>query len=157
KALAPVAPHNVSAGVGNLKVAANSGIVDENYWVNMDITEGSYGGRYGRDGMAAVDTLCANTRNNPNADLDSHFTLLATTNELVEDKAGPGQWRGGLGSIREMQFLTESFLSLEGDGNKYAPWGVFEGKAGTPGAFQHIPAGGAAPIDLPSKIPSRRA
>lgn len=157
KALAPVAPHNVSAGVGNLKVAAYSGIVDENYWVYMDITEGSYGGRYGRDGMDAVDTLFANTRNNPIEDIESHFPLRVTRYELVEDKAGPGQWRGGLGSIREMQFLTESFLSLEGDGNKYAPWGVFEGKSGTPGAFQHIPAGGAAPIDLPSKIPSRRA
>jgi N-methylhydantoinase B len=108
KALAPVAPHNVSAGVGNLKVAAYSGLVNENYWVYMDITEGSYGGRFGKDGMDAVDTLFANTRNNPIEDIESHYPLRVTRYELVEDKAGPGQWRGGLGSIREMQFLTES-------------------------------------------------
>jgi N-methylhydantoinase B len=77
--------------------------------------------------------------------------------ELIEDKAGAGKWRGGLGSIRDIQFLSESFLSLEGDGNKYAPWGLFDGSSGTPGAFQHIPAGSATPIDLPSKIPSRQA
>jgi len=157
KALAPVVPHNVSAGVGNLKVAAYSGLVEENYWVYMDITEGSYGGRFGKDGIDAVDTLFANTRNNPIEDIESHFPLRVTRYELVEDKAGPGKWRGGLGSIREMQFLTASFLSLEGDGNKYAPWGLFDGESGTAGAFQYIPAGSDQPVDLPSKIPSRRA
>ena len=156
KALAPVAPRNVSAGVGNLKVAAYSGLTDEEYWVYMDITEGSYGGRYGRDGMDAVDTLFANTRNNPIEDIESHFPLRVTRYELIEDKAGAGKWRGGLGSIRDMTFLSESFLSLEGDGNKYAPWGLFGGKPGTPGGIQHIPAQGT-PMDLPSKFPSRQA
>lgn len=156
KALAPVAPHNISGGIGNLKVAAYSGVVDENYWVYMDITEGSYGGRYGKDGMDAVDTLFANTRNNPIEDIESHYPLRVARYELVEDKAGPGKWRGGLGSIREIQFLSESFLSLEGEGNKYAPWGVFDGEEGTAGAFQYIPANGDEVVDLPSKIPSRR-
>lgn len=157
KALAPVAPRNVSAGIGNLKVAAYSGVVNENYWVYMDITEGSYGGRYGKDGMDAVDTLFANTRNNPIEDIESHYPLRVTRYELIEDKAGPGKWRGGLGSIREIKFLSDSFLSLEGDGNKYSPWGVFGGQPGTPGAFQYIPANSDTIIDLPSKIPSRRA
>ena len=156
KALAPVAPRNISAGIGNLKVAAYSGVVDENYWVYMDITEGSYGGRYGKDGMDAVDTLFANTRNNPIEDIESHYPLRVARYELVEDKAGPGKWRGGLGSIREIQFTSDSYLSLEGEGNKYAPWGVFGGRDGTPGAFQHIPAGSDQVIDLPSKIPSRQ-
>ena len=157
KALAPVAPHHVSAGVGNLKIAAYSGVVKENYWVYMDITEGSYGGRYGKDGMDAVDTLFANTRNNPIEDIESHYPLRVNRYELTEDKAGPGKWRGGLGSIREIQFLSDSYLSLEGDGNKYAPWGVFGGKLGTPGAFQYIPAKTDSAIELPSKIPSRVA
>lgn len=156
KALAPVAPHKISGGIGNLKVAAYSGVVDENYWVYMDITEGSYGGRHGKDGMDAVDTLFANTRNNPIEDIESHYPLRVARYELVEDKAGPGKWRGGLGSIREIQFLSDSFLSLEGEGNKYAPWGVFEGEPGTPGAFQYIPADGGTVVDLPSKIPSRQ-
>jgi N-methylhydantoinase B len=156
KALAPVAPHNISGGIGNLKVAAYSGVVDENYWVYMDITEGSYGGRFGKDGMDAVDTLFANTRNNPIEDIESHYPLRVRRYELVEDKAGPGKWRGGLGSIREIEFLSDSFLSLEGEGNKYAPWGVFDGEPGTPGAFQHVPAGSDEAIELPSKIPSRR-
>ena len=35
----------------------------------MEIFEGAYGGRYGMDGMDAVDTLYANTRNNPIEDI----------------------------------------------------------------------------------------
>jgi N-methylhydantoinase B len=41
----------------------------------MELMEGSYGGRFGMDGMDAVDTLYANTRNNPVEDIESHIPL----------------------------------------------------------------------------------
>jgi len=50
-ALSKAAPQQISAGVGNLKVVAYSGLSRGNYWVYMDITEGSYGGRFGKDGL----------------------------------------------------------------------------------------------------------
>ncbi|MBM3524828.1 MAG: hydantoinase B/oxoprolinase family protein, partial [Alphaproteobacteria bacterium] len=65
KALAQAVPRQVSAGIGNLKVIAFSGLRGGTHWVHMEIFEGAYGGRDGRDGMDAVDTLYANTRNNP--------------------------------------------------------------------------------------------
>ena len=86
-----------SAGVGNLKVVAYSGFSGGQHWVYMDIQEGSYGGRFGKDGLDAVDTLYANTRNNPIEDIESHFPLRVTQYELLEDRGGPGRWRGGLG------------------------------------------------------------
>ena len=70
KALAPAVPHQVSAGIGNLRVIAFSGTVNGQPWVHMEIFEGSYGGRYGLDGMDTVDTLYANTRNNPIEDIE---------------------------------------------------------------------------------------
>ena len=60
----------MSAGIGNLKVIAYSGLSGEKIWVYMDITEGSYGGRYEKDGLDCVDTLYANTRNNPIEDIE---------------------------------------------------------------------------------------
>lgn len=155
RALSEVAPENVSAGVGNLKVVAYSGLKDENYWVYMDITEGSYGGRPGKDGMDAVDTLFANTRNNPAEDIESHYPLRVERYELREDAGGPGKWRGGVGSIRRIQFLEEGRFSLEGDGHRFAPWGVFGGGAGTPGDLVVNPGTGREE-HLPSKIPDRR-
>ena len=155
RALSQVVPQNVSAGVGNLKVIAYSGLKGENYWVYMDITEGSYGGRYGKDGMDAVDTLFANTRNNPAEDIESHYPLRVERYELREDAAGPGKWRGGVGSIREISFLEGGRFCLEGDGHRFAPWGAFGGKAGTPGDLVLNPKT-EREEHLPSKIPDRR-
>jgi N-methylhydantoinase B len=156
KALAQVAPHNVSGGIGNIKVASYSGALDEDYWVYMDITEGSYGGRYGKDGMDGVDTLYANTRNNPIEDIEAHLPLRVTRYELIENASGAGQYRGGLGSIRDIQFLAPGQMSLEGEGNKYAPWGVFGGSDGTPGGVQILNPMEGREDALPSKFPCRK-
>jgi len=135
KALAEVIPERTCAGIGNLKVSTFSGVTeDDEYWVHMDITSGSYGGRPTRDGLDAVDTLYANTRNNPIEDIESHFPLRVTRYELREDKEGAGEHRGGIGPVRETEFLTPGRVSIEGDGSKYPPWGFDGGQDGEPGA-----------------------
>jgi N-methylhydantoinase B len=156
RALSPVLPEAVAAGVGNLKVTAFSGERDGGAWVYMDIMEGSYGGRHGKDGLDAVDTLYANTRNNPIEDIESHYPLRVRRYELVESGAGAGRWRGGLGSIREFEFLADGGFSLEGDGNSVPPPGLFGGGDGAPGAVLMNP-GTTTEVALPSKIPYRKA
>src|ERR1700752_2464425 len=99
----------------------------------MDITEGSYGGRFGKDGLDCVDTLYANTRNNPIEDIESHYPLRVQRYEMRNDSAGAGKWRGGIGSIREVMFLSSGHASIEGDGHRHAPWGVFGGNQGSCG------------------------
>ena len=108
-------------------MVAYSGFSGGQHWVYMDIQEGSYGGRYGKDGLDAVDTLYANTRNNPIEDIESHFPLRVTQYELLEDRGGPGRWRGGLGTTREIEFLDDAGYSLEGDGSETPPPGLFGG------------------------------
>lgn len=152
KALARAVPHQVSAGIGNLRVVAISGLNEGNHWVHMEIMEGSYGGRYGMDGMDAVDTLYANTRNNPVEDIESHIPLRVDRYELREDRVAPGEWRGGIGTIREFTFLDDAGFSLEGDGHAFKPWG-FEG-----GAEGHVASLTLRGINgderaLPSKVP----
>jgi N-methylhydantoinase B len=152
RALAQVAQDRVSAGIGNLKVAAYSGIAGDNYWVYMDITEGSYGGRRGKDGMDAVDTLFANTRNNPIEDIESHYPLRVSRYELVTDRGGPGRWRGGLGSVRDVTFTADGGMSLEGDGNRFPPPGILGGKIGTVGEVMFNPGRSDERV-MPSKFP----
>jgi N-methylhydantoinase B len=156
RALAPVLPDAVAAGVGNLKVVAYSGAADGGSWVYMDIVEGSYGGRSGKDGLDAVDTLYANTRNNPIEDIESHYPLRVRRYELVDGGAGAGRWRGGLGSVRDIEFLDDGGFSLEGDGNLVPPPGLFGGLPGTPGSVTLNPDTPEA-VSLPSKIPYRRS
>jgi len=156
RALAQVVPDRVSAGVGNLRVAAFSGLDAGRHWVYMDIHEGSYGGRPGKDGLDAVDTLYANTRNNPIEDIESHYPLRVTRYELNEGSGGRGRWRGGLGSIREIELLADGGFSLEGEGCVHAPPGLFGGGDGTPGSVVLI-GGDGREQELPSKFPYRKA
>jgi len=122
----------------------------------MDIHEGSYGARSGKDGMDAVDTLYANTRNNPIEDIESHYPLRVTQYELREGSGGAGTWRGGLGSIREIEFLEETGFSLEGEGSVWRPPGLFGGEDGSPGRITLNP-GTDREEELPSKFPYRKA
>jgi N-methylhydantoinase B len=156
RALAPIVPDSVAAGVGNLKVVAYSGEVDGRAWVYMDILEGSYGGRLGKDGLDAVDTLYANTRNNPIEDIESHYPLRVSRYELTGRGAGQGRWRGGFGSVRDIGFEADGGFSIEGDGNAIPPPGLFGGEPGTPGAVVLNP-GTEDEVSLPSKIPYRKA
>jgi N-methylhydantoinase B len=156
KALALVVPEQVSAGIGNLKVIAFSGLSGETHWVHMEIFEGSYGGRYGRDGMDAVDTLYANTRNNPIEDLESHLPLRIDRYEIRDGTAAPGRWRGGLGSIRSFTMLADGGASVEGEGHRFPPWGFAGGSDGITAALTFEPDEGPARA-LPSKLPHMRA
>jgi N-methylhydantoinase B len=155
KAIAPAVPQQVSAGIGNLRVMAFSGTTTSGPWVHMEIMEGAYGGRFGKDGMDAVDTLYANTRNNPVEDIESHLPLRVLNYELRENVAGPGQWRGGIGSIRSFELLEDGAVSVEGDGQRFKPWGFAGGSDGSPANVDLIRANGQTEA-LPSKIPYRQ-
>jgi N-methylhydantoinase B len=156
KSLAPAVPNQISAGIGNLTVIAFSGTANNQQWVHMEILEGSYGGRHGMDGMDAVDTLYANTRNNPIEDIESHLPLRVNRYELRENLIAAGEWRGGIGSVREFAYLTDGGFSVEGDGHKFKPWGFAGGAEGSPSALLQVAASGET-IELPSKVPYRNA
>ena len=121
KALAQAVPGQVSAGIGDLKVIAFSGMRQGKHWVHMEIFEGSYGGRAGLDGMDAVDTLYANTRNDPIKDIESRLPLRVVRYELRDGASGAGEWRGGLGSVREFVYLSDGGASVEGEGTSSHP------------------------------------
>lgn len=155
KAIAPAVPKQVSAGIGNLRVMAFSGNSGGAPWVHMEIMEGAYGGRAGKDGMDAVDTLYANTRNNPVEDIEAHLPLRVHNYELRQDAAGAGTWRGGIGSIRSFELLEDGAVSIEGDGQRFQPWGFQGGEGGVPADVRLIRADGRIE-ELVSKIPYRQ-
>jgi N-methylhydantoinase B len=102
--------------------------------------------------MDAVDTLYANTRNNPIEDIESHLPLRVARYELREGASGAGEWRGGLGSVREFVYLSDGGASVEGEGYEFAPWGLAGGKPGNPAELQFVRQDGTVEV-LPSKVP----
>lgn len=101
---------------------------------------------------SSVDTLYANTRNNPIEDIESHLPLRVTRYELREDMCGAGAWRGGLGSVREFVYLADGGASVEGERHRYRPWGFRGGREGQPAALRLERADGSV-AQLPSKVP----
>ncbi len=134
---------------------AFSGLNTGKHWVHMEILEGSYGGRNGLDGMDAVDTLYANTRNNPVEDMESHLPLRIDCYELRNWVAAAGKWRGGVGSVRRFTYLADGGFSIEGEGHIYPPWGFDGGRQGTTGQLKLIGRDGTQEA-LMSKVPYHR-
>lgn len=66
--------------------------------------------------MEAVDTLYANTRNNPIEDIESHLPLRVNRYELRDQAPAKGKWRGGIGSVREFAFPSDGAFSVAGEG-----------------------------------------
>ena len=134
RALAPVIPKQVTAGnSAHLHFLAYSGYNEDEgeYWVYLEVDEGSYGGRYGRDGLDSVDCLIANTRNNPIEELEWRFPMRTERYELRDDPSAPGRWRGGIGMVRVNRFLEDTIVSCEGDRVETdPPWGIFGGHDG---------------------------
>jgi N-methylhydantoinase B/oxoprolinase/acetone carboxylase alpha subunit len=154
RALAPVIPEKATGGnSASLYFISYSGFLPERqqYWVYLEVDEGSYGGRYGKDGMDSVDNLVANTRNNPVEELDMHYPIRNERYELRPDPPAAGQWRGGIGIVRENRFLAPGYISCEADRHLEPPHGVFGGGEGYTGALVKNP-GTPEEENWPSKI-----
>ena len=139
KALSPVLPDEIIAGSSaTLSFAAYSGIRPSgDYWVFLEVNEGSYGGRPASDGPDSIDSLMANTRNNPLEDLAMHLPMVCDRYELRDDiMPAPGRFRGGLGVVKKQRMLTEGFITHEADRHEDVPWGVFGGWNGAGGRLE---------------------
>ncbi|MCY4086514.1 MAG: hydantoinase B/oxoprolinase family protein [Actinomycetia bacterium] len=129
-ALSDALPKQTTAGnSAGLHFCSYSGFVEDTgqYWIYLEVNEGSYGGRYGKDAMDSVDNLMANTRNNPIEELDMRFPIRCEQYELRPEPAAPGRWRGGIGIIRRNRYVEDGTYSCEGDRQYDPPHGVYEG------------------------------
>jgi N-methylhydantoinase B len=129
-ALSDALPEQTTAGnSAGIHFCSYSGFLEEQgeYWLYLEVNEGSYGGRHGKDAMDSVDNLMANTRNNPIEELDLRFPVRCEQYELRPEPAAPGKWRGGIGIIRRNRFLVPGVYSCEGDRQFDPPRGVFGG------------------------------
>lgn len=154
RSLIPVMPERLCAGTSaHIHFVSYSGYIPEEkqYWVYLEVNEGSYGGRYGKDGMDAVDALNANTRNVPIEEIEWHHPLRIERYELRPDFRAAGKWSGGLGIVRETRFSSDGQLTCEGDRHMEAPQGFFGGHDGLPGAIVKNP-GTPEEESWPSKI-----
>lgn len=156
-ALADVIPELVVAGSSAaVHSLVYGGYLPEQrqYWVYIEVNEGSYGGRFGKDGIDAVDCMMANTRNNPIEELELRQPMICERYELRSEPPAPGRWRGGIGPVRQWRLLTETFIGAEGDQRSDPPRGIFGGHDGLPGSLVLNPD--TDRVVWPSKVTNTR-
>ena len=91
---------------------------------------GAMGGRYGRDGVSAVQTHMTNTLNTPIESLERELPVMINTYSIRKNSGGKGKYRGGDSIVREFKFLSNATVSMITERRKFAPYGV---KGGNPG------------------------
>ncbi|TWP38858.1 hydantoinase B/oxoprolinase family protein [Leekyejoonella antrihumi] len=158
RALAPVLPGKITAGnSAHIHFLSYSGWDQKagEYWVYLEVNEGSYGGRPESDGPDSVDNLIANTRNNPIEELEWRFPMRTDRYELREEPAAAGEHRGGIGIVRTNTFLVDTSITCEADRHESdLPWGIFGGQDGLNASVVRNP-GTPNAENWPAKVTAR--
>jgi N-methylhydantoinase B len=103
-------------------------------YVQYEIFGGGSGGRTGKDGVSGTNVNQSNARIAPVEIIESEFATRTRRFELVRDSGGAGQFRGGLGFVREYEVLDrEVRFSLRSTKHSVAPKGIDAGHPGRTG------------------------
>lgn len=138
RALAPAIPDRVTAGWNNLLSSLTTGFDEEKDDNYVDIffmgMKGGAGAMKGTDGYDHIGMIDAS-----GGVLDQDYEMFEQQtphrlikHEYLEDSAGPGQWRGGIGIETIYEIGSENTqLVCFGDGDFEPAFGLFGGGDGT--------------------------
>jgi N-methylhydantoinase B len=132
KALEGAIPEQVVGTPYNLINLTIGGTQNDKPFVAYLFSEGGFGGRATKDGPAALVSLYGGgARITPAEVMERRYPILFEEWALWPDSAGPGRFRGGVGSRKTFRLLEgEARLSCLGDREQYPPLGVLGGGAG---------------------------
>jgi len=99
-------------------------------YVQYEIVGGGTGGRAMKDGVSGACSHQSNARIAPVEIIESEFPTRVRRFELVRDSGGAGQYRGGLGVLREYENLGEARFNIRSNKHFIAPRGVAGGEDG---------------------------
>jgi N-methylhydantoinase B len=153
-ALSKVVPERITAayyGMSNVYILAGDGAGDRPSWIFFDIEVGGGGGRQTKDGLDCYSQGIHNLANTPIEMVEATYPLRFRRYEFLPDTGGVGQYRGGLGVRRDIEFIDEvGSLNTQFDKFKIAPFGLFGGGDGATGRLILNPDG-LKPTELASK------
>jgi N-methylhydantoinase B len=153
-AMAKIVPERVmAAGEGGNTVVCFGGYEADRRtpFILVDMINGAWGGRAGKDGIEGVTNPSQNMSNMPVETLEARYPIRIEEYGLRENSCGPGEHRGGLGLVRQYRLLAdEAVLQLRADRAIIPPYGLFGGGPAAPSRNILDPDGRAE--ELPSKL-----
>jgi len=143
-ALAQALPGRVpAAGEGGASMIAIGGRRrDHSAFIFVDFVTGGWGARPAADGLDGNSPIAANLSNVPVEEIEAHEPLRVERYGFLPDTGGAGQFRGCLSVVRQYRFLEEeALLQLRSDRRQHLPYGLDEGRPGTPSSNVLNPGG----------------
>jgi N-methylhydantoinase B len=133
-ALAPVLPERVTAAhYGTIDSSFMSGMDPRTgkYYIYNDCIPGGWGAKHDSDGLTCMIELVGNIDDIPIEIAELKHPLRYRRSELRTDSGGAGKFRGGLGTLREIEVLGDAArCCIQADRTASAPYGLFGGKSG---------------------------
>lgn len=157
KALAPRVPHRLTAGHYLSVCSVGLGGLDDRTgrpFYLLEPTPGGWGAAADRDGTSAL--ICSGdgeTYTLPVEVAEARYPVRIRRFALNTEPGGAGRFRGGLGCVREYEFLNSAgFISAHFGRHKFPPWGVEGGRPGTPNRVEVVRRGEAEPCLVAGKL-----
>ena len=130
-ALAMMLPDRVCAASdgGNTCITIGGYTAKREPFICVDFTAGTWGGRQGNSNMFA------NMASQSAEVMEAEQPVEILAYELVQDRAGPGKFRGGAPYRRDIRLEeAEAVLQIRSDRKKIRPYGLYGGRPGQPSA-----------------------
>lgn len=115
---------------------------------------GGMGARPGKAGVSGVHTHMTNSLNTPAEALEYAYPLRVRTYSLRPKSGGRGTFRGGDGTVREIEVLTDCDVTLLADRRSRGPWGLAGGNDGAAGKASILRSDGSVE-PMPGKFSAR--
>ena len=138
QAMAKLAPERSNGcAYGTINALSLAGYrKDGRRWVMFSFFGGGHGGHPEGDGLNHGNAPISTATIPPLEILEAAYPVRFTQWALRPDSGGPGQHRGGLGAIYELELLEEEAdVFIFGERGRYAPPGVAEGREAAPNRF----------------------
>jgi N-methylhydantoinase B len=133
-ALAEAVPERVAAdGAGGSTLPSFGGRVDGKNFVFSECIMGTWGATSKHDGQDGVPHMASNQANIPVEMIEADYPILIERYGFVADTGGAGQYRGGLGLVRDYRLLADDvYFGVRSDKVAHPPHGLAGGRTGAP-------------------------
>jgi N-methylhydantoinase B len=136
-ALAQAAPQAIPAASQGTMNNVAMGAAGDDGWDYYETMAGGTGAHARGPGLSAVHSHMTNTLNTPIESLESHYPLRVHRYQVRRGSGGDGQFVGGDGLVRELEFLGDAQVTLLTERRRHAPWGLAGGESGAVGENRH--------------------
>jgi N-methylhydantoinase B len=139
RALAPVSPDCAMAAAATVHTVNAQGMTEDGgMWGMLEVSMGAGGGRRGADGGDGLPFLM-HGQGGWERNIEGYewqYPIRIHRYALMPDTAGVGRWRGGVGLVKDMEFLSDALITLRAtDRCERPPEGLDGGGPGKGGGW----------------------